>query len=172
MPPPPVLLTQRPCFNYSLASLLNRWLVPGTPVPDYAPYYEVMVSGNVWLPEDLLYSIAQFVPTNMVIFGTAAAGELRAFMSTGKRPLVWSNGYYSGAGEMLLDPIVGNIAGDRITDHDVQLFQTWTNVSAVSWELLVQKAGAHLHLKHPSYLLRHVCEDVEADSRNHERASG
>jgi hypothetical protein len=173
-----------PCCNYSLASLLNRWLVPGTPVPNSAtsgtyamddlPYFEVVVAGNPWLPEDLLFSVAQFVsdPTGIFgtgsagIFGTATADQLRAFMIKEKRPLIWANGGHTGTGDMLIDPIVNNIAGNRITRENIALFKNWTDVSATGWDALVAAAPAHLHFKHPSYPLRHVCADIEVDSKN------
>merc|ERR1719316_2296529 len=130
MPAPPTMpalgVSQR-CCNYSLAHLLNRWLVPGTPVPtaesagtmfmQRAPYYEVMTLGNVWLPEDLLYSIAQFANHTgsygkfAGLFGTPLADELRDFCIKNKRPLIWTNAGLDGAGPMLIDPVVDNIAG-------------------------------------------------------------
>ena len=51
--------------NYNtIAAVLNRWWVPGTPNPEGAGsgwgcYFEVMADGNVWLPEDLLATIAR-----------------------------------------------------------------------------------------------------------------
>ena len=82
-----------PCCDYSLAYLLNRWLVPGTPVPDAQtggtifmtsnPYYEVMVPGNPWLPEDLLYSIAQFSEGSTGIYGTAGSASMGSGHSCG-----------------------------------------------------------------------------------------
>jgi len=178
-PPASMFPAGMPCCNYSLAFLLNRWLVPGTPVPDATsggtefmasnPYFEVMANGNVWLPEDLLYSIAQFANSTITygghagLFGTPLGDQLRDFSVKNKRPLVWANGGIAGVGGMLIDPVVGNIAGGRITEQDRQLFKTWTRVDEQGWAGLFAAAPAHLKLSAPSFLKREVCAEAEKD---------
>lgn len=97
--------------------------------------------------------------TNLTIktegmWGTLLAAKLRARLSTGlKRPLVWAD---SSTSAMLIDPIVGGIAGDRITAGDIALFRKWK--LADGFAQLAARAAKHLHLYHLTWKNRQVCE--------------
>lgn len=58
------------CCNYSLADLFNRWWASG-PLPESgmlitAPYYEVILLGNLMLPEDVLYIVAKVADVDSI----------------------------------------------------------------------------------------------------------
>ena len=67
---------------------------------------------------------------------------------------------------MLIDPIVDNIAGGRISKEDAELFRSWTDLGADGYERLAAAAAAHLHFRAPSCFLRDVCAEAEAEPRN------
>jgi len=114
--------------------------VPGTPPPTSGmlltnPYYEIMVAGNVWLPEDMLYGLAKHSDVDyytgtvrhMGQWGNAAGTQLRAFLKEAGRPLIWAD---SDDSEMLIDPTVGNIAGGRITAADIAVWEAlWVSLT-------------------------------------------
>merc|ERR1719487_2098292 len=119
-----------------MADLFNRWWVPGTPMPTSGmlatqfPVYEVMAIGSMWLPEDLLYSIAKFdnepgqdpsKPARKVgIWGNEAGQQLRSWSVANRRPLLWTN----NREDLLIDPTVANelimpsLKG-KITNEDI-----------------------------------------------------
>jgi hypothetical protein len=168
------------CCNYSIADLFNRWWVPGTPPPTSGqlstnPYYEIMVAGNVWLPEDLLYGIAKHSDVDyenavrhMGQWGNAAGSELRAFLRQTGRPLLWADDDDS---EMLIDPTVGHIAGGRITAADVAAWESsWQSLTdlapveqAARFSELVSSAPPHLKFRFSSWETRDACAQEELD---------
>ena len=159
-----------------IGQVLNRWWVKGTAVPDssdFAGYFEVMVSGNVLLPEDLDFIIAEYsgnAPGQQSpglgppgLWGTPLGDRLRNWLREHNRPLIWSD---SLDGPMLIDPLVGAIGGAsyRITQADRDLFQKDRNPwAAGSFEELAAEAAPHLHFFWPSYLNRTQCEAAESD---------
>ena len=168
------------CCNFSVADLFNRWWLPGTPPPTSgylltSPYYEIMVAGNVWLPEDVLYGLAKHSDMDcntdvrhMGQWGTAAGGQLRAFMQAAGRPLIWAD---SDDSEMLIDPTVGNIVGGRITAADIAgweaLGKSLTDLTpleqAYRFYGLAESAPPHLKLRCPLWATRNACAQEELD---------
>jgi len=141
-----------------MADVFNRWWAQGATMPEdwnpFGVYFEVMTAGNVWLPEDLDFIIAEYsggAPGQQSyvgppgIWGTALGSELRAFLKAHGRPLIWAD---TSTGAMLIDPIVGGIAGGRITEQDKDLFQSaafkkpW---EPGSFQRLAAAAPLHLH---------------------------
>eukprot|EP01043_Picozoa_sp_COSAG02_P018088 COSAG02_NODE_835_length_16654_cov_52.747569_4_plen_113_part_00 len=109
--------------------------------------FEVMVDGNVWLPEDLLAIIAKYTygggndPSYQGVWGKVLGKELQDWSRQHKRPLIWAD---EGDSAMLLDPTVDGLAmvdrnghkSSRFTDTDRQLFKEgWIN--GTSFECLV-----------------------------------
>ena len=116
--------------------------------------YEV-VSMSAWLPEDLLCIIVQWdntwtcppgedcVTTNGWVMrsdglrGTQLGMSLRRWAREHRRPLIWTNGAGGAAGSnptgtpeaMILDPFVEGFGGGRITEADLQLFESHWEVS-------------------------------------------
>ena len=82
------------CCNYSVADLFNRWWLPGTPPSTSGylltnPYYEIMVAGNVWLPQDMLHGLAKHSDMDcntdvrhMGQWGTAAGAHAGSWPTT------------------------------------------------------------------------------------------
>jgi len=170
------------CCNYSVADLFNRWWVPGVPPPIsglllITPYYEIMVAGNVWLPEDLLYGIAK--PSNVYgwdkevrhegLWGKPAGSKLRDFLSKSQRPLIWSD---EDDGIMLIDPKVGGIAGGRISGHDIAVWEDFWQNSTVDaspeqqtqhFRQLASLLPGHLKFNFPSWYTKGACVLEELD---------
>lgn len=112
------------CCHYKdhggIATVLNRWWVDGAPMPDAKtagtlfmqsnPYFEVMLNGNMLLPEDLLTGIAKYsddpVSKAPGLWGKPLGAELGEWMRAHNRPLIWAD-YETSA--MLLDPNVGSL---------------------------------------------------------------
>ena len=126
--------------SYSIADVFNRWWVKGAPLPDAgplpdgAPYFEVMAD-NVWLPEDLL---AILMPYNDVWMqqndqaghgavycdpngknhaehpcfpygsprGQPLGDALRNWTRAQERPLIWGGQEWIPEPRMILDPYV------------------------------------------------------------------
>ena len=99
----------RPAGGYkSIAVVMNRWWVPGTPPPTDGffgsnPYFEVMTSGNVWLPEDLQAAILPYsggAQSRMGkqpgegMWGSELGAKLQEFLAR-------ANGGGVGSGELL-----------------------------------------------------------------------
>ena len=168
------------CCNYSVADLFNRWWLKGTPPPTSGylltnPHYEIMVAGNVWLPEDMLYGLAKHsdMDCNTGVrhvgqWGTAAGAQLRAFLQAAGRPLIWAD---SDDSEMLIDLTVGNIVGGRITAADIAgweaLGESLTDLTpleqAYRFYWLAESAPPHLKLRYPSSATRNACAQEELD---------
>lgn len=55
-------------------------------------YFEIILSGNGWLPESLLYLIVVFDD----LWGTEQGTKLKLWLLRNQRPLVWANGDYTG----------------------------------------------------------------------------
>jgi hypothetical protein len=179
--PPPTGFT---CCNYSLADTFNRWWAPGTPPPtsgmfQLTPYYEVMVIGNPWLPEDLLYGITKFgegaiSPQRVQVrhnnmWGEDLGTKLVKFMQDGKRPLIWGR---DKDGAMLIDPVVAQhvpgLGEGRVTDDAVALFQKHWNVAyatgadaSANWDALLKATPAALYFYLPAWRNKTACEPYE-----------
>jgi len=173
-------LSNATCCNYSLADLFNRWWVPDTPPPINGmlltnPYYEIMVAGNVWLPEDLLYGLVKHSDVDyytglrhMGLWGSVAGSKLRAFLKGNGRPLIWADADDS---EMLIDPTVGHIAGGRITAADIDAWEAlWESLAdltpveqAARFSWLAASAPPHLKFHFPSWATRTACAQEELD---------
>ena len=140
------------------------------------PYYEIMVAGNVWLPEDMLYGLAKHSDVDyytgtvrhMGQWGNAAGTQLRAFLKEAGRPLIWAD---SDDSEMLIDPTVGNIAGGRITDADIAAWEAlWVSLTDLTpleqahrFYWLAESAPPHLKFRYPSWATRNACAQEELD---------
>eukprot|EP00756_Hemistasia_phaeocysticola_P039203 Hpha_TRINITY_DN16802_c1_g1::TRINITY_DN16802_c1_g1_i4::g.151064::m.151064 len=172
-----------PCCNYSIAYLLNRWAVHDYPEPNAstggtifmegAPYFEVMTMGNAYLPEDLLYAGAPFADVTGIsgsypgLWGTPDADTLREFCTRSKRPLLWNLALdQEGLPNTLIDPVVGGIAGGRITDTDRALFANWTRKDVAGFIALAAASPKYLHFYPLRYTDRHVCAKAERSSAN------
>lgn len=160
------------CCNYNISDLFNRWWVDGAPIPSNGmmranPYYETMVIGTVWVPEDILYIEVSYAGgsekslRNTALWGTPVGRELRSFMKKNRRPVVWSNGADS---QMLIDPI-SNVEGGRITSADQKLFEdNWSK--QLPWSIFSSLVPNHLKLSYLSYNNKHLCEEMEKDAIN------
>jgi hypothetical protein len=71
-------------------------------------YTEVEIAASCWLPEGLLY----IVPLFSKMWAKPEGLWLQQWSVTNKRPVVWADDTDSG---MVLDPLVGQVAGGFIT---------------------------------------------------------
>lgn len=152
------------------ARLMNRWWVPGIPVPtgwpafNSYPYFEYNHFGALHLPEDILYITMKFSTSfGATGFWGTELGELaQSFLRKHNRPLVWAN---TEDGGMIIDPTVGNINGSRISSKDISDFRKHWN-SKISFEDLYQSVPPYLQLHYQSWNNKAACEAVEASPDN------
>jgi hypothetical protein len=179
---------------HSIADYFNHWWLPEKfslsdlrqKVASWSTVvdYEV-VSMGTWLPEDLLCIIVQWDSTWQCpedqpcdsgwvmrqdgLRGTKIGSQVRQWAREHNRPLIWTdgqpgNGNPDGIPEvMILDPYVG-FGGNRITEHDLQLFESHWRVPSRNQNDFSQLVGAmpaHLKLNWPSYPQRSACAAQE-----------
>jgi hypothetical protein len=95
-------------------------------------------------------------------WGKDLGKEAQEFLGANNRPMVWGD---TEDGGMIIDPLVDNIQGGRITAADKELFQSkWSQ--GVAFKQLYDSVPNHLKFFYRSWDKRASCANEEKDLTN------